>query len=251
MSDRLHIADADLKWSSLNAKAEILSAADADVYMTPHRTKVVIYGAGLGHRRAPLEDPDWEVWCLNTIPAFLPDGSVRADRWFDIHQKVAQSKDDLRWIASCPVPIYVPRDMLGLGPTTVLFPLQQVEQRFGKSYWTCTFAYQIALAMLLGFDDIGLYGVELGYGTRRERSVEWACVSWWMGYATASGVRLHVPKESRLGQHAHRYGFEYAAEIDDVNEYLRQTEDNERNELDNLTRSRRYGSRVSMPSVGG
>ena len=212
----MHLADRELAWSPLNRPPAVSDPTRVD---WGGRTRVVIYGAGYGKHEAPLMDPAWVVWALNLVPPMDDRQRVRADAWFDLHQRVAQTADDLRWIAKCPVPIFVPPDLADAGPTCVAYPLDAVEAAYG-SYFACTFAYQIGLAMLHGFTDIGLYGVELAYGTPRERTVEWASTSWWLGYAEARGVRFHLPFGSRLCAHPHRYGFEYRAEIDDVERYL-------------------------------
>lgn len=216
----MHLADLDFELSRFNATTYVADRMAGDVAVVPRREKVVIYGAGHGREQAPLSDLDWEVWCLNTIPAFDAAGRMRCDRWFELHQRCAQTEDDMRWIARCPWPIYVPDDLLNASPNAVRYPIERVEASFG-SYFACTFAYQIALALLDGFTDIGLFGVELAYGTKRERTVEWASVSWWLGYAEARGVNVHLPFMTRLGVHPFRYGLEYKAEIEAVDEYLR------------------------------
>ena len=184
----MHLADygPNLTQSPLNHPPAVLDARSG-VLSSSARRKVVIYGAGYGKTEAPLNDPDWEVWALNLIPPLDFAGRLRCDRWWDIHQRVAQTSDDLRWIAACPVPIYVPDDLVDAGRNCVRFPLEKVY----AGPFACTFAYQIALALTEGFTHIGLYGVELAYGTRRERTVEWASVNWWMGYAEAKGVKFH------------------------------------------------------------
>lgn len=212
-----------LTWSPENAKPVVLDRAAGTVELSPRKSKVLICGCGLGKQHAPITDLSWEVWCINLIPAFYR-GKVRADRWFDIHQRQAQTEQDLKWIAECQVPIYVPEDLVDAGPMCVRFPFERLEREFGTAYWACTFAYQIALALSEGFEEIGLYGVELAYGTRRERTVEYACVSWWLGYAAACGVKVSVPPGSRMARHPYRYGIEYKAEIDDVNALLSQLE---------------------------
>lgn len=219
-----HLADyEDLPWSALNAPPIRIDQQAGHVEFARKRRKVVIYGAGRGRSQAPLKDLEWEVWCLNLIPALVDDG-IRADRWFDIHQRRAQTEKDLLWIARMPRPIYVPDDLLNAGPNTVRFPFEQLEAAYPqRPIWACTFAYQIALALHEGFTDIGMFGVELAYGTRRERTVEWASVSWWMGYAEAKGVTFHLPAGTRLGHHRYRYGLEYQEEIDEVKRYIEYT----------------------------
>lgn len=220
-----HLADQRLTWSPLNAQFEIIEKREGKILFNPTRRKVVIYGCGSGKEQVveKLHDPDWDVWCLNLIPAFDRDGHVRADLWWDIHQRCAQTPDDMRWIESVPRPIFVPADLVDAGPNCVRFPYEELEQRFATNYWACTFAYQIATALYLGYTDIGLYGVELSLGTRRERTVEWACVSYWMGFAEARGVAFHLPATTRLGTHPFRYGIEYDAEIADVKAYVEST----------------------------
>ncbi len=224
------------------------------------RKKVCIYGAGLGHREAPLDDPEWEVWALNLVVPLDSQRRWRADTWFDLHQRKAQSDDDLRWMQMCPVPFYVPDDLLDAVKYPMRFPLADIERHFQTRYWTCTFAYQIALVMYLNwrraeevmstpgafadvptelpaaaepavrksivermqrYTHIGLYGVELAYGSERERTFEWACTAYWIGRAQQSGIRICTPDNSLLRRHFARYGFEYTEEMEAVKQMER------------------------------
>lgn len=214
-----HLADRDLTWSPLN-KMPSWHLNTGIVNWDAHPRKLCIYGAGFGREHAPLDDPEWTVWALNLVAPYDKAGRVRADAWFDLHQKVAQTEDDLRWIAKCPVPIYLPDDLLSQSPNALRFPVDKLEREFKVSYWACTFAYQIALAMHHGFTTIGLFGVELAYGPERECTVEWANTSFWIGMAVAKGIKIMTPPQSRLGTHPFRYGLEYEEEIEDVETYL-------------------------------
>jgi hypothetical protein len=218
-----HLADWPLIPSPLNRPPRILDAAAGRIE-ADRRRKVCIYGAGVGRGSAPLTDPEWQVWTCNLIVPFDEQHRFRADRWFDIHQRIAQSADDLRWFARCPVPLYTTQDLLDAGPMCLRFPLERLVGADGQQIrgpLACTFAYQIALAMIEGATDIALCGVELCYGTRRERTVEWASVNWWMGYAEArGGVTFHLPVTSRLGRHPYLYGLEYVRELEDTKRYV-------------------------------
>jgi hypothetical protein len=215
---RRHLIEHDLPWSPLNAPLPILDRQRGLVGPNG-RAKVCLYGCGHGSAYAPLDDPTWQVWGLNTVPPLDAAGRIRADLWWDLHARCAQSDQDLAWIRQLPVPIFVPDDLLDLGPHTVRFPLETV-LAVAPGPFACTFAYQIAYALLVGVREVGLFGIELAYGDRRERTVEWASVNWWMGYAVAQGMIFHLPPDSRLGQHPHRYGFDYQQEIDDVQDYV-------------------------------
>ncbi len=246
----MHLAHRPLVMSPVNAKMAIQDARLGYVSTAagePRRNKVAIVGAGHYRDEAPYDDPEWEVWALNVCSSWDNQGRLRADRWFEIHEAKAQSTDDMEWIRKCPVPLYLPPAFAepfldgraatvvvdtpntegglawrGSIPNAVRFPLERLEAAYG-GYWACTFAYQMALALNEGFTDVGLYGVELAWGTARERTVEWACVSWWCGYLEAKGVTMHYPNRCSLGRHPFRYGIEYDEEIVAVNRYLQKS----------------------------
>ncbi len=212
---RSHLADCDHHMSPLNK----WGVEDGKVIRL--REKVAIYAFGLGKGEAPLEDPEWAVWALNVIAPRDGLGRIRADLWWEIHSRVAQSEDDMRWIAMCPVPIVVPPDLMDASENAVALPMERINREFPDAPFSCTFAYQLAMALLLDFKTIGLFGVELAYGSPRERTVEWACVNWWIGMAQGRGVEVVRPEHTRLGRHPEFYGLDYDAEIKSTNEYLR------------------------------
>jgi hypothetical protein len=232
-----HIADVypTLAQAPANASMHVVDPLRGVVEAFPRRRGVIIRGAGGGREEAPTEDTQWEIWALNATISVDRHRAFRADRWFDLHEMHAQSETDLRWLRACPVPLYlVPQAFRGnLGPHQfygngriedgrfpVRYPIERIEGRYG-SYFACSFAYMLALAIDEGFTDIGLFGCELAFGTERERSMEWANVSWWVGYAEAKGLNIHVPsKGSLLGQHRYRYGLEYDEEKHDVEQYI-------------------------------
>lgn len=221
---RRHLIDHQLAWSPLNQPPAIVDRLRG-VLGTNGRSKVCIYGCGYGSREAPLDDPDWQVWGLNTVPPLDRQRRIRADLWWDLHQRSAQSAQDLQWLAALPVPVFVPDDLLDLGSHAVRFPIERIEASVAPGPFACTFAYMLAYALMVGYHEIGMFGVELAYGDRRERTVEWASVSWWMGFAEALGVTFYLPAGSRLGRHPHRYGLAYQAEIDSTKAYVRQWTD--------------------------
>lgn len=64
----MHLSDRKISLSPLNAKADVVNRTIA--WHGPIRKKVCIYGAGLGRREAPLDDPSWYVYALNLVPPF-------------------------------------------------------------------------------------------------------------------------------------------------------------------------------------
>lgn len=221
MRRRIHLADRNLRESPLNRPPKIVQENGEPWFdFTGCPERVLIYAAGLGKTEAPLDDPSWHVWALNLVAPMDSEDRLRCDLWFDLHQRVAQTDDDMRWIRKCPVPIVVPDDLADVSPNAIEFPLYRVLTTFPVAPFACTFAYQMALALLAEFDTIGLYGVELAYGSERERTVEWACVNWWIGYAEAMGIEILRPQNTRLGRHPYLYGIDYQAEIESTKAYL-------------------------------
>ncbi len=194
---------------------EILSHAKGTVSCLPIRNKVAIIGATPSYKEAPFNDPSWEVWSCNSLWRCCSDseGLFRGDRWFEMHPMDVQTAEELELIQRCPIPIYTLEDETSHVPNSVRFPLERIRERIQHGYFTCTFAYQIALAIVEGFKEIGLYGVELGYGTPRERLVEKPCVEFWMGLAWGRGIKISIPDSSTLAQHRYNYGYEYDDEL--------------------------------------
>ena len=141
---------------------------------------------------------------------------LRADRWFEIHPPTTdiQNEYDMQWLRECPVPIYT-TEPFPENPNAVVFPVDRLANKF-TDYFSCTFAYQIALALAEGFEEIAIHGLQLAYGTQREATVERACVDWWLGYAEGRGVRVTIPEGDFVAKHWFRYGFDYTNEAETV-----------------------------------
>lgn len=179
--------------------------------------KVALVGASmLGDDPPPIEDDDedWEVWGCNSLWRKHLDsqGRFRADRWFEMHPLSAQTDQEMQDMSDCPVPLYVLYKMFI--PQSVVYPLEDIRKRFGeRDYFTVTFAYQIALALLEGYKEIGLWGVELWQGSTRETRIEFPCLMYWLGLARGMGVKITLPSYSKLLWHEHLYGYDYDEDV--------------------------------------
>ena len=204
--------------SAHNAKTSIVNAEEGHVVCEPKRTGVVIMAFGPTSKDVTLfqHDPAWEIWGLNNgyynATAYDANGVLRADRWFEIHEMHAQPSDDLIWMNKCPVPLYVAdlKKAREYGPmlNAVQFPRDRLQREIGiGSWWACTFAYQIALAMYEGFTKIALLGME--FGSPREWLMERPNVLWWAGYAAGRGIEVIMPKDSTFMEHPYAYGMHY------------------------------------------
>lgn len=175
------------------------------------RTRVAIVGAGPGREAAPYDDPEWEVWALNEI------WQPRFDVMFELHPRSVQSDRDMECLRGTTSPCYVidPSEWpAGAPQRPVRYPIESVLETFGRRYFTCTFAYQLALALFRRFDRVGLWGCGLHRGTARERLVERPCLDYWIGRAEGAGVE--VVEDSGLARQDRLYGYAYHDEVADV-----------------------------------
>lgn len=176
------------------------------------KTKVAIVGFTASWKRAPFNEPDWEVWGMNAaydLP--LP----RWDRWFELHQRQVNLNDEgprhIWKIAELTCPVYMIKQFDDI-PTSVAYPLDKVLAQF-RPYMTSTFSYMAALAIMEGFEEIGVYGVDTAdeeWGSQRP-SLEYL-----LGYAEGKGIKVTIPKESSLLRAPFLYGYQEREE----NEFL-------------------------------
>lgn len=170
--------------------------------------KIAILGAGPSRRYAPWDDPTWECWGLGRFWQWMP----RWNLWFEMHQLSASSADEVRALReTVKVPIYMPRHYPSI-PLSRRFPLERVSAGHEKLF-TCTFCYELALAIYLRVDQIGLYGVDLDLDgdTPREHTVERMGVAYWVGVAQGRGIPVDVA--GTVLTHPRLYGIQYWAEI--------------------------------------
>ena len=155
------------------------------------------------------------MWCCNQLYGACKDskGRFRASRWFELHPltQPPQSDFDLIGIQACPVPVYT-LEHTPYFPMSVAFPIEAIVGTLynARDYFTNTFSYQISLALVEGFQEIALYGIELTGG--REYLLERPCVEYWVGYAQGRGVKVTIGEESALCWTPFRYGYFYEQE---------------------------------------
>lgn len=173
------------------------------------RKKVCIVGYAENSRHeAFYNDPDCEIWGVNQLYRFIP----RADRWFQIHKDWNDSKKwatgaNLReWLTTSPIPVYMIEDEPSI-PNAVAYPLEWVRKTLDvHTYFTSSIAMMVALAIAEGFEEIGLYGIDLIVG--REWAFEKPCVEFFLGIAHARGIKYHLPSNSALLWQSHLYGYQ-------------------------------------------
>ena len=173
------------------------------------RKKVCIVGYAENSRHlAWYNDPECEIWGVNQLYRFIP----RADRWFQIHhdwhdsRKWADGADLAEWMRTAQCPVYMIEAQPNM-PMTLPYPKEWVKQQLGiHEYFTSSIAMMLGLAIAEGFEEIGIYGIDLIVG--REYAFEKPCAEFFLGIAHARGIKYHLPENSALLWQSHTYGYD-------------------------------------------
>ena len=178
--------------------------------------KVAIVGkAPSSIAMAPYDDPTWEIWTLSNN-AMLGEAK-RWDRHVEIHP-LANFRDDekkqpyWKWLCSEPAggrPIYV-QEVVPEIPAAVLFPKSKAVEVFG-TYFNNTVSWVIALALLEGVNELGIFGVDMacdGDGEHSEYAHQRPSCEYMIGFATGRGVQVTIPEQSDLLKARRLYGFD-------------------------------------------
>lgn len=177
------------------------------------KKKVCILGCGRSSEKAPFDDDSYEIWSLNE---FEPK---RYDIMFELHPMSVQNEKELEFLKNCTKPVYVLEET-PLVPTGIKYPLEEIlKQPWAKPFFTCTFGYQIALAIYKKYEHIELWGVRLGIGSPRERTVESACVQFWTGVARGLDIKV-LWTDDPIHEIPYFYGFDYFQEKVHVEDWL-------------------------------
>ena len=187
---------------------------------TPHRVKAPW---GPEHR-------DWELWLLNDLyMQHLPALDPKRVRWFELHpwdvpapdgQMMTYSVDRahtqvMRKLAQDGATVYLKEERPEM-PEAKRFPYEAIYEYYkdtvlgDRKYFTNTISFQIALAIMDGATEIGIYGVDMmtggGGGVNNEYSWQRPSCEAWIGFAEGRGIKVHIPVESDLMSSAFVYG---------------------------------------------
>lgn len=164
--------------------------------------RVAIVGGGPTRRRAPYEDESWDIWAFSSRAWRYP----RITRWFEIHamtdlrQQLASRKRGRRrfrtymqFLRRLDCPVYMMREHPRI-PNSVRFPKDELVEEFGRCF-TSTAAYLIALAIVEGYEEIGLWGIDV---RRKEYRRQRPALRYLLSLARQQGIEIYVPRRSAL-----------------------------------------------------
>ena len=141
--------------------------------------KVAILGKLPSKYFAPFEDMSYDIWTCNYNEVL-----ARVDHIFDIHSHGANPNATI---------------------TRSNYPFKEVEQLVGGQYFNNTFSYMIALAVLLKYKEIELYGVRL-YDDHEIREHQRQNVRELIFFARGRGIKVTAPADECLLEGYEYYG---------------------------------------------
>lgn len=194
--------------------------------------KVAIIGYTPHKAQAPWGDESWEIWMLNDLYMQLqgiPQPAPRRVRWFELHPWNEKGPDGkastytvdrahtqvLTTLAEQGGKVYL-REPRPECPLAARYPYEEVYKFFKDSlggdlkYFTNTISFEIALAIMEGATDIGLFGIDMMTGgggvVNNEYGYQRPSCEYWIGQAEGRGIKVHLPNQSDLMKTAFVYG---------------------------------------------
>jgi hypothetical protein len=186
--------------------------------------KVAIVGTADTCHMTPYDDPEFEIWGVNNGYLLMK----RWTRWFELHpithdgshfyrrgQREFRGTDMdtyMKKLAELNCPVYMQQHWDQV-PQSCTYPLADVAQVFGSQlgwfhqtfdgtqpsydvYLTNTISYMMALAILEGFEEIHVYGVDMAVSS--EYGVQRPSCEFFLGYIVGKGIKLYLPPQCDL-----------------------------------------------------
>lgn len=189
------------------AKAEEPILPEPTPVAVPEPLKIALIGTAPSSRMlAPFADPSWKIWsCSPGNQGILP----RVDVWFEIHGNLlwpehkSYGEPYIEWLKKQPFPIYMQDSTLV--PNATPFPKDEMVAKFGKDFFTSSFAWMMAMAMHQGASEIALFGIDMA--SRDEYILQRPGFFFFRYLAQQQGIKVWAPNESDIMQSPGLYGF--------------------------------------------
>lgn len=173
---------------------------------TRGKKRLAIVGFAPTWNMAPYDDLEVDIWACNEFYMLKPK---RFDVLFDLHgrhelETKMRSKDHITWLQNSKIPIFMREHFKDI-PNSIPYPRKMILEKYRK-YFTNTISWQLALAIDMGYKEIGIYGVNMA--TEDEYVSQRPSVEYFIGIAEGKGIKVIIPDESDMCKSWFDYGFE-------------------------------------------
>lgn len=185
----------------------------------PKKKKVAIIGFAPSWKEVPWEDPDMEFWTLNEAYRLLQTcKEAVVDRWFEIHNLERPPKNDpehIEFLNKLEIPFYTLKkwDFIN-NKNQIPFPFDDIckwlkdKGHIGSNYFTNSISWMLGLAIMEGFEEIHIYGVDMAVDSDKTGNSEYSyqkpSCEYLLGVAEKY-AKVYIPSTSDLLMCAQRY----------------------------------------------
>jgi len=183
----------------------------------PIPKKVCILGTAETMSQAPFDDPTVDIWAVATC--LLREECKRADLVFEMHKPHHWHKEGrLESLVKAEVPVMM-IDKTAEVPTSQRFPIERIWEKYPeRKYFTNTISMMIAWAMVLGYQEISLFGVHMA--TQGEYTFERPNCEYWLGRAEQAGINVFLPDGADMLKATSLYGYEESRAFSQLQERM-------------------------------
>lgn len=183
---------------------------------------VCILGFAPSYTSAPYARKDIDFWGINEFYMTVMQDNIdcRFAMWFEVHNiKKSPSKqkpEHQEFLRNAQIPI-VTQQHWDEYPNSVAYPREEVKKFFEKglitegdgslySDYSNQIAWMIALAIVMGYKNIYVYGVDMAQDS--EYAFQRPACQFFLGWALGYGINVKIPATSHLMKGNCDYGFE-------------------------------------------
>lgn len=202
------------KSNEMKIKTATAASWHAAVAPCGEKRKVAIVGYAPSSRDlAPYNDKTFKIWGVNELYKIVP----RVDVLFELHDRKwfrskARNPRHLEWLKTTEIPVFTLQKFNDI-PASIKYPIEDVKKFLApyNGYFTNSISYMIALAIMLQFDEIHIYGVDMA--TDEEYQFQRPSVEFYLGiaagiYKTSGKCFVYIPPECDLLKTMFQYGYE-------------------------------------------
>jgi len=169
--------------------------------------KIALIGTAPSSRAlAPYSDPSWTIWsCSPGNMGAIP----RYDAWFEIHGSLLWPENKhygepyIEFLKKQTCPVYMQDHRYC--PNATPLPKDSLVKEFGPYYFTSSFAWMIAMAIVAGAKEIALYGIDMA--SKNEYILQRPGIYHYFQEARKRGIKITAPYESDILQPPGLYGY--------------------------------------------
>ena len=151
--------------------------------------KVCLIGGSPSEALAPYNDESFEIWAHGN--QMNRHEGKRVTRIFEIHDELSEhDKWYPKWLVDKGIPMVVGKGFPLSGSHVKVFDYAKANALMGQ-HLTSTPAYMMAQAILEGFTEIHIYGVEMAVDNH-EYFYQRPSMYAWIAYAKAKGIKVVI-----------------------------------------------------------